>query len=526
LHAAVELIWKQFSLLYVGLFLLDEDEDIIRLKAGTGTFGQTMLPPDFTATLNDDYLVCQSIAAGKTCFGFNTDKEDVPWQKTLIRGTKSQAIIPLLVRGNCIGALSLHSHIINAFTDLELVAFKILAEQLASTIGNARLFAGLTQSEEKYRTILENIEEGYYEMDLDGRFTFISDSVNQILEQTTSEIIGVPYHHFFMPDYIARLSQAFDLVCQTGRSVKSVESRTLHPQESGRFVELSVLLIHDDDGRSTGYRGTIRDITERKQAEQLLIERKVLERSNRELAQFAYVASHDLQEPLNKIRLFGDRLMAKSALTLDKTGQDYLERMLKATSRMQTLIDNLLTLSQVTTRGRPFIETNLSEILEEVISDLETRIKITDGLVQAGKLPIIDADPIQMHQLFQNLISNGLKFHRHNVPPVIKLKSLIPVSRKGQKYLYGEQYCQILIIDNGIGFDEKFSDRIFQPFQRLHGQNTYEGTGMGLAICQRIVERHGGQITVRSKPGKGTTFAIILPVKHTGNEFGTGTGIN
>lgn len=519
LSSAVDLIWKQFSLLYSGLFILDEHTDTIRLKAGTGTFGQRMLSPEYETTKEDKTLVSQSIATGKTYILLDTEKQDISLEETLIRGTKSQAVIPLFVRGDCIGALSLHSHIINAFTDLELVAFKILAEQLASAVGNARLFSGLRQSEEKYRTILENIEEGYYEMDLEGRFTFISDSFSQIFEQPSAQIRGVHYQTFFDPTYVDRVSGAFQLVCRTGRSIKSIESRIFRTNGVGRFVEMSMLPIEGEDGESIGLRGTIRDITERKQAEHLLIEQKVLERSNRELEQFAYVASHDLQEPLNKIRLFGDRLVAKSSLKLDKTGQDYLDRMLKATARMQTLIDNLLTLSQVATRGRPFVPTKLSDILEEVLSDLETRIRETEGIVQAEALPTIDADPIQMHQLFQNLISNGLKFHRQNVPPVIKLTAKMPVSRSGKQYLFGEEYCQIYIKDNGIGFEDKMSERAFQPFQRLHGHNDYEGTGMGLAICQRIVERHGGRIKVNSAPNKGTTFALTLPVRQTGNQL-------
>jgi light-regulated signal transduction histidine kinase (bacteriophytochrome) len=283
-----------------------------------------------------------------------------------------------------------------------------------------------------------------------------------------------------------------------------------------------MLPIRNDNGDPVGLRGTIRDITERKQAEQLLIEQKVLERSNRELAQFAYVASHDLQEPLNKIRLFGDRLIAKNSFKQEKTGQDYLERMLKATSRMQTLIDNLLTLSQVATKGRPFAPTNLSEILEEVISDLETRINLTGGIIKADSLPTIEADPIQMHQLLQNLISNGLKFHRQDVPPVIKLSAKLPVNRSGQKHLYNDGYCEIIVEDNGIGFEKKYAARIFQPFQRLHGHYTYEGTGMGLAICQRIAERHGGRITVKSIPNEGSTFAVMLPVNQAKEKFETG----
>lgn len=524
LNSAVEMIWKQFSLLYVGLFLLDENDDIIRLKAGTGTFGQKMLPENYQTLRDHNSLVSRSIATGKTNIVLDFEKDSVAQESSFVQGTKSQACIPLFVRGTCIGALSLHSHIPNAFTDLELVAFRILAEQLASAIGNTRLLAGLRQSEEKYRTILENIEEGYYEMGLDGRFSFISDSVSQILEQTGNQIVGVHYHKFFDSAYLGRITQAVQLVSQTGRYIKSVESRIYRPDEAGRFIEMSMLLIQDDDGQPTGLRGTIRDITERKQAEQLLIEQKVLERSNRELAQFAYVASHDLQEPLNKIRLFGDRLIAKDSLKPDKTGQDYLERMLKATARMQTLIDNLLTLSQVATRGQPFVSTNLSEILEEVISDLEIRINMTGGTIEADILPTIEADPIQMHQLLQNLISNGLKFHRQDVPPVIKLSTRLSASKPGRKRIFGDDYCQIIVEDNGIGFEKKYATRIFQPFQRLHGHYAYEGTGMGLAICQRIAERHGGQITVKSIPDRGSSFAITLPLRQTKEEFETGKG--
>ena len=411
--------------------------------------------------------------------------------------------------------MALFSHVQNAFTDLELVTFKILAEQLASAIGNARLFATIRLSEEKYRTILENIEEGYYEMTLDGRFSFISDSINHIFGKEPDQIIGLPYHKFFDAAHLAKVSQTFEFVSQNGRYVKSVESRISHPQDAGHFIEMSMLPIRNAEGQTVGLRGTIRDITERKQGEQLLIDRKVLERSNRELEQFAYVASHDLQEPLNKIRLFGDRIIAKNSFELDKTSQDYLARMLKATSRMQTLIDNLLALSRVATKGRPFVQTNLTEVLEEVVSDLEIRFNQTGGTLQAKELPIIEADPLQMHQLFQNLISNALKFHQQDKPPVIKLSAKLPGTRSGQKPKFGENYCQIIIEDNGIGFDKKFSSRIFQPFQRLHGHHTYEGTGMGLAICQRIVERHGGRITVTSTPNVGSTFTIILPMKQS-----------
>jgi PAS domain S-box-containing protein len=373
-----------------------------------------------------------------------------------------------------------------------------------------QLYLELRRSEERYRTILENIEEGYYETDLEGNFTFVNDSASNILLAAKEQVLTAHYRKFVASSYHERAAFSFQTVYQTRRPLKSIELQITGDGESSRHVELSALLIEDTAGEPIGFRGTIRDITKRKQAEQLLIERKALERSNRELEQFAYVASHDLQEPLNKIQLFGDRLMARNSQTLDQAGRDYLERMLNATGRMQTLIDNLLTLSRVTTKGQPFVPVNLSQIAQEVVSDLETRIQQTGGQVDIGDLPNIEGDPLQMHQLLQNLIGNGLKFHRSGVAPFIKLYA----SRPSRPNVLREPlFCQIVVEDNGIGFDEKYVERIFQPFQRLHGQSEYEGTGMGLAICHRIVERHGGRITARSKPGLGTTFLITLPIR-------------
>jgi two-component system, LuxR family, sensor kinase FixL len=372
-----------------------------------------------------------------------------------------------------------------------------------------QLYTELRRSEERYRTILENIEEGYYETDLDGRFTFVNDSVCNILMSPKEQVLAAPYRQFVAPEYHPKAAQQFETVYQTRRPAKSIELQLMGHEETGRHIELSALLIEDPAGDPMGFRGTIRDITKRKEAQQLLIERKALERSNRELEQFAYVASHDLQEPLNKIQLFGDRLMAKNSHLLDDNGRDYLARMLNATGRMQTLIDNLLTLSRVTTKGQPFVPVNLSQIASEVVSDLETRLQQTAGQVDIGELPSIEGDPLQMHQLFQNLVGNGLKFHRPGLAPIIKLSW----HRPARPSTANHPFCQIVVEDNGIGFDEKYLDRIFQPFQRLHGQSEYEGTGMGLAICQRIVERHGGRITAHSKVGQGTTFLISLPLR-------------
>lgn len=266
------------------------------------------------------------------------------------------------------------------------------------------------------------------------------------------------------------------------------------------------------DGQSMIY--VLVDITERKQFEQT-IQRKVTElaRSNQELEQFASIASHDLQEPLRKVQAFGDRLHNNYAEVLDERGLDYLERMKKATARMQTLINDLLVFSRVGTKDEPFVEVDLGEVLQTVLSDLELRIQETGAKVDIGTLPSIAADPMQMHQLLQNLIGNALKYHREGVAPIVRVEVEIDERASAQGQWIADPLCCIRISDNGIGFEDDYAERIFGIFQRLHGQGTYEGTGIGLAICQKIIERHGGSIEAKGRPGEGATFMIYLPVK-------------
>lgn len=233
-----------------------------------------------------------------------------------------------------------------------------------------------------------------------------------------------------------------------------------------------------------------------------------LRRSNRELEQFASVASHDLQEPLRKIQAFSDRLMTRCSAELGEQGRDYLARMQGSATRMRSLIDALLTFSRVTTKAQPFTPINLDLIANDVVADLEDRIVRIGGQVELGPLPTLDADASQMRQLLQNLIGNGLKFARPNEPPVVRVESrVLPVTN-------GEiERCEISVADNGIGFEEVYLDRIFELFQRLHGRQEYEGTGMGLAICRKIAERHGGSITARSAPDEGAKFILTLPLR-------------
>ncbi|MEM6752461.1 MAG: PAS domain-containing protein [Cyanobacteria bacterium P01_C01_bin.38] len=254
-------------------------------------------------------------------------------------------------------------------------------------------------------------------------------------------------------------------------------------------------------------------VSQAKLLEQETRQREELARSNEELQQFAFIASHDLQEPLRKITAFGDRLKATCQDALTDKGQDYLQRMQNAAERMQVLIEDLLTLSRITTRAQPFVEVNLTRVTQEVLSDLEIRIAQTQASIEIGELPTIKADPLQMRQLLQNLISNALKFHVHNESLIVKIysKKLVDIDKyKDENQQLHPEHYQIIVEDNGIGFDEKYLDRIFNVFQRLHGRTEYEGTGMGLAICRKIVERHQGSITAKSEPGKGASFIVMI----------------
>ena len=239
-----------------------------------------------------------------------------------------------------------------------------------------------------------------------------------------------------------------------------------------------------------------------------------LQQSNRELQDFASVASHDLQEPLRKIRAFGDRLVQRFGDDFPGGAHDYLDRMLNAAERMQVLINDLLTFSRVTSKGQAFVETDLDRIAREVVSDLEARIEQEEARVDLQPLPTLDADPLQMRQLLQNLISNALKFRREGAAPEVRVwaeetQTMDPAN--GEETRPAVRLC---VADNGIGFEEKYLDRIFNVFQRLHGRQSYAGTGIGLAVCRKIAHRHGGEITARSEPGTGATFMVTLPLEH------------
>jgi signal transduction histidine kinase len=276
-----------------------------------------------------------------------------------------------------------------------------------------------------------------------------------------------------------------------------------------RLKDGRVIAVMNEPMADGGTIATYQDITETELNANTMFEyTQKLERSNRELVDFAYVASHDLQEPLRKIEAFGDRLVKRYASILPDDGKMFVDRMQNAAERMRRLINDLLSYSRVTTNAKPFQWISLNELLVEVQSDLQIRIEENAATIEVGTLPSLECDPTQMRQLVQNLMSNALKFRKADIAPVIKLNSHVepaaPDSTSGSTIV-------ITLEDNGIGFENQFKDQIFTIFQRLHSRNEYEGTGIGLATCRKIVERHGGTITAEGMPGVGSRFTITLP---------------
>ncbi len=305
---------------------------------------------------------------------------------------------------------------------------------------------------------------------------------------------------FLFPNKIRALGTGLELVAKRKDGALFPIEAGLNPIETpeGNFI-VSIVI----------------DITQRRQQEDLLKKAhqnlqyyaRELQASNFELENFAYVSSHDLLEPLRKIQAFGERLKIAESANFTAQGRDYLDRVLHASERMESLINDLLTFSRLSTRTQPFAPVDLNAIVKGVLADLEVSVEKNNAILEVDELPVIDAEPTQMRQLFQNLIANAIKFRKESEPPYIKISVAKLLDESGK------EFYDISFADNGIGFDEKYKEKIFNIFQTLAGRK-YEGSGIGLAICRKIAIRHGGNIVAKSTPNIGSVFIASLAAKH------------
>jgi PAS domain S-box-containing protein len=376
-----------------------------------------------------------------------------------------------------------------------------------------RVEEALRESEEKFRSLVETTSDWIWETDADGVYTYTSPRVRSLLGYEPEEVLGRKPFEFMPPDESARIWSEFARMAKERKAFVGLENVNIRKDGRRVVLETSGVPRLDGQGNLLGYRGIDRDITDRKRAEEVLkrshheleflVQERTaeLERRNEELQNFTFAAAHDLQEPLRKIQTFSDLLDTNSINTKDR---DYIKRMHETATRMRQVLQSLMKYSSLTSKAEPFGRIDLNEVAREVVSDLELQIRDTGALVEIRDLPEIEADAGQMRQLFQNLLENAMKFRREGIQPIIRIHA--DSSSQSRE-------CHLTFNDNGIGFEEKYMERIFKPFYRLHGKDEYAGVGMGLSICSKVIEHHRGTITAKSTPGKGSTFIITLPVK-------------
>lgn len=401
--------------------------------------------------------------------------------------------------GRNIGQLQLSDKLQGEFSqEDELVAVQF-AQMASTAIERARLIEKL------------GVRDRFFEMTAEifvifdpatRRFVEVNPMLSAITGYDREELTSREFLDFVHPDDHDRAIGRADAIRSRGGVVKDFSVRYVRKDGEVRWIEWLSSPAGDGLVYAVG-----RDVTERRKAEEALRQTMLdLDARNRELQDFAFIASHDLQEPLRKIRAFSDRLLQRHAAQLAEEARDYLGRTSQAATRMQTLIDDLLAYSRVSARGKPFVAVDLGAVLAAVTEDLEARIESSGGRVEAGPLPTLEADPTQMRQLLQNLLANALKFRDPDRPPQVRL-SAAPVR------LEGADAWRLEVEDNGIGFEPRYAEKVFAPFQRLHGRQDYEGTGIGLAIVRRIVERHRGTVQAEGRPGEGARFVIVLPAR-------------
>ncbi len=366
----------------------------------------------------------------------------------------------------------------------------------------------LRDSEQRYSTLLKSLNEGIWVLDKDDVTTYVNPRMAEMLGYTEEEMLGKPVYAFTDDEWRKYTAEMMER--RKHGVTEQIEGGMVRKDGGRVHALLAASPILDEAGRYIGSIAGVQDITERKIAEEKLIQTLAeLDRSNKELEQFAYVTSHDLREPLRMMTSFSQLLEKHYKGRLDSDADEYIHFIVNGATRMQRLIDDILIYSRVGTRGQAFQPVNLEDTLKEALLDLKGATEETGASITHGPLPTVQADPTQMKQVLQNLVGNAVKFHRDEETPAVHISA----TREGREWV-------VSVRDNGIGMDPELFDRLFILFQRLHPPDRYPGTGVGLAVTKKIVQRHGGRIWVESKPGRGSIFRFSLPADRKGGEDG------
>jgi PAS domain S-box-containing protein len=362
----------------------------------------------------------------------------------------------------------------------------------------------LEKSEALFRTLTEISKVGIFMVELDGKYSFINDRGCEIIGLDAKEILKLGTERTIHPDDSERVIEELNQALKHMKHFKC-EYRYHHLNGSDVWVIAIAKPNIDASGRFVNYVGTLVDINEHQKAEEKVIKTlDELNRSNKELEHFAYVVSHDLQEPLRSVSNFLQLLSRRYKGKIDPKSAEYIDIAVHGANRMQTMINDLLTYSRITTHGKKFSYTDCQAVLDDTLRDLNATIEENDAIVTNDPLPTVFADNSQMKHLFQNLIVNGIKFHGEKQP-----KIHISVVEEDKDWLF-------IVQDNGIGIDSKYAESIFDVFKRLHTRKEYSGTGIGLSICRKIVNRHGGEIWIESNLGEGSKFYFTIPKRGNG----------
>jgi PAS domain S-box-containing protein len=382
-----------------------------------------------------------------------------------------------------------------------------IVSTLADISERKRAEAALRESEERFRLTFELAGSGIAHVDMGGRLVRANPSLCEMLGYAEDELRSRTVKDLSHPEDRDLTDVARDRMRAGLTRSFSLEKRYVHKDGHVVWVDLTATVVRDVHGRPLHDIAIFDDITERKKAEaELRAAHDELKRSNEELAQFAYVASHDLQEPLRMVSSYTQLLARRYGERLDGDAREFMAFIVDGAARMKQLIEDLLAYSRVGTRGKDFRPMAVDAALRRALFNLKGAVEEAGASITYGNLPQVVADELQLTQLFQNLIGNALKFRSASVP------------RVDVSCIEKEAEWELRVSDNGIGIDPQYSERIFMVFQRLHNKAEYPGTGIGLAICKKVVERHGGRIWVSSKPGEGATFHFTLPKERQGHD--------